>query len=94
VVGAADLVTEREPDHHRPLSARRSVPSARMLNALCAGIPARECTVTGEVSELQPQLPDVVAMQTKQTILEGTGEIPLRRLVKEPLRMRPSRLMG
>ncbi len=37
--------------------------------------------------------PDVVAMQTRQANLEGTGEIPLRRLVKEALRMRPSRLI-
>ena len=64
------------------------------LNALCAAIPARERTVTvEEVFELQLQLPDVVAMQTRQANLEGTGEIPLRRLVKEALRMRPSRLI-
>jgi pilus assembly protein CpaF len=33
-------------------------------------------------------------MQTRQPNLEGTGEIPLRRLVKEALRMRPDRIMG
>ena len=61
---------------------------------LSGGIPARERTVTvEEVFELQLQLPDVVAMQTRQANLEGTGEIPLRRLVKEALRMRPSRLI-
>jgi cytochrome P450 len=38
---------------------------------------------------LRVPLPDVVAMQTRQPNLEGTGEIPLRRLVKEALRMRP-----
>ena len=32
-------------------------------------------------------------MQTRQPNLEGSGEIPLRRLVKEALRMRPSRLI-
>src|SRR4051812_5638812 len=32
-------------------------------------------------------------MQTRQPNLEGAGEIPLRRLVKEALRMRPSRLV-
>ena len=36
---------------------------------------------------------DVVSMQCRQSSLEGTGEIPLRRLVKEALRMRPSRII-
>ena len=35
---------------------------------------------------------DVAAMQCRQAYLEGTGEVPLRRLVKEALRMRPSRI--
>jgi len=43
--------------------------------------------------DLQLGLPDVVAMQTRQPNLEGTGEIRLRRLVKEALRMRPDRLL-
>ncbi|MEP6598985.1 MAG: ATPase, T2SS/T4P/T4SS family, partial [Actinomycetota bacterium] len=64
-----------------------------MLNALCAAIPARERVVTvEEVFELQVAQPDVVSMQTRQANLEGSGEIPMRRLVKEALRMRPSRL--
>ncbi len=65
-----------------------------LLNALCAAIPARERVVTvEEVFELQVSQPDVVAMQTRQPNLEGNGDIPLRRLVKEALRMRPSRLI-
>jgi pilus assembly protein CpaF len=65
-----------------------------MLNALCGAIPGRERVVTvEEVFELQVPLPDVVGMQTRQPNLEGSGEIPLRRLVKEALRMRPSRLI-
>src|SRR3954470_8778538 len=32
-------------------------------------------------------------VQTRQPNLEGAGEIPLRRLVKEALRMRPSRIV-
>jgi pilus assembly protein CpaF len=65
-----------------------------LLNALCGTIPGRERVVTvEEVFELQVGLPDVVAMQTRQPNLEGSGEIPLRRLVKEALRMRPSRLI-
>ncbi|MGY1744008.1 CpaF family protein [Blastococcus sp. SYSU D00695] len=65
-----------------------------LLNCLCAAIPARERVITcEEVFELRVPLPDVVAMQTRQPNLEGAGEIPLRRLVKEALRMRPSRIV-
>ncbi len=65
-----------------------------LLNTLINSIPARERVITcEEVFELRPNLPDVVAMQTRQPNLEGHGEIRLRRLVKEALRMRPSRMI-
>jgi pilus assembly protein CpaF len=65
-----------------------------MLNALCAAIPASQRVITAEeVFELKVPLPDVVSLQTRQPNLEGTGEITLRRLVKEALRMRPNRLI-
>ena len=65
-----------------------------LLNTLINSIPARERVITcEEVFELRPNLPDVVAMQTRQPNLEGNGEIRLRRLVKEALRMRPSRMI-
>ena len=65
-----------------------------LLNTLLNSIPARERVITcEEVFELRPNLPDVVAMQTRQPNLEGNGEIRLRRLVKEALRMRPSRII-
>jgi pilus assembly protein CpaF len=65
-----------------------------LLNCLAAAIPGRDRVVTcEEVFELRLPLRDVVSMQCRQSSLEGTGEIPLRRLVKEALRMRPSRLI-
>jgi pilus assembly protein CpaF len=65
-----------------------------LLNCLSAAIPPRERVVTcEEVFELKIPLRDVAAMQCRQPSLEGTGEIPLRRLVKEALRMRPSRII-
>lgn len=65
-----------------------------LLNCLAAAIPARERVITvEEVFELQIPLPDVVALQTRQPNLEGTGEVPMRRLVTEALRMRPDRLL-
>jgi len=45
------------------------------------------------VFELKIPLRDVAAMRCRQPSLEGTGEVPLRRLVKEALRMRPSRII-
>jgi Flp pilus assembly CpaF family ATPase len=65
-----------------------------LLNCLLSAVPARERVVTcEEVFELRVPLPDVVALQTRQPNLEGTGEVRLRRLVKEALRMRPDRIV-
>ncbi|MGH3744790.1 MAG: CpaF family protein, partial [Mycobacteriales bacterium] len=65
-----------------------------LLNALCGAIPATERVVScEEVFELQLPAADWVPMQTRQSSLEGTGEIRLRRLVVEALRMRPDRLI-
>lgn len=65
-----------------------------MLNALTSAVGPRERVVTvEEVFELDVPLRDTVGLQCRQPNLEGHGEIPLRRLVKEALRMRPDRLM-
>jgi pilus assembly protein CpaF len=65
-----------------------------MLNCLTAAVPARERVITcEEVFELKVPLPDVVRMQTRQPNLEGAGEISLRHLVREALRMRPQRIV-
>ncbi len=64
------------------------------LNGLASAIPGGERVVSvEEVFELRFPHPDWVPMQTRQSGLEGTGEITLRDLVKESLRMRPSRLI-
>ncbi len=65
-----------------------------MLNTLGSAVPGGERIVSAEeVFELKFDHPDWVAMQTRQAGLEGTGEIKLRHLVKESLRMRPSRMV-
>jgi pilus assembly protein CpaF len=65
-----------------------------MLNCLGAAIPGGDRVVSAEeVFELRFPHPDWVALQTRQAGLEGTGEIRLRELVKESLRMRPSRVV-
>jgi pilus assembly protein CpaF len=65
-----------------------------LLNCLAAALPPRERVITcEEVFELKIAQRDVASMQCRQPSLEGTGEVPLRRLVKEALRMRPSRII-
>ena len=65
-----------------------------LLNALVSSIPVVERVITiEEVFELRPRLPDVVALQTRSPNLDGIGEISIRRLIKESLRMRPSRII-
>jgi pilus assembly protein CpaF len=65
-----------------------------LLSCLLNAVPAHERVVTcEEVFEVRLDRPDWVAMQTRQVGLEGTGEITLRRLVVEALRMRPHRLV-
>jgi pilus assembly protein CpaF len=65
-----------------------------LLSCLLNAVPAHERVVTcEEVFEVRLDRPDWVAMQTRQAGLEGNGEISLRRLVVEALRMRPHRLV-
>ncbi len=65
-----------------------------VLCALLSALDDSERVVTVEETfEIRANNPDWVAMQTRQANLEGKGEINLRRLIKEALRMRPSRLV-
>lgn len=65
-----------------------------LLNCLSASIGPRERVITvEEIFELKIPQRDVVSMQCRQPNLEGVGEISLRRLVKEALRMRPDRII-
>lgn len=65
-----------------------------LLNALLSSSRPSERVVTVEETfELDIDARDTVAMQCRQPSLEGTGEISLRRLIKEALRMRPDRLV-
>ncbi|WP_375399990.1 CpaF family protein [uncultured Amnibacterium sp.] len=65
-----------------------------LLNALiAAGRPTDRVVTVEETFELRLPGRDVVGMQCRQPSLEGTGEVTLRRLIKEALRMRPDRLV-
>ncbi len=65
-----------------------------LLNALASEIPYSQRVITiEEVFEIAPRLPDIIQLQTRPANLQGDGEINLRRLVKESLRMRPNRII-
>ncbi len=65
-----------------------------LLNALSATIDPGERVVTIEdAAELQLQQPHVVRLETRPSNLEGQGEITMRDLVKNALRMRPDRII-
>ena len=65
-----------------------------MLTCLLSALPSDRRVVTcEEVFELKLGNLDWVAMQTRPPSLEGTGEVRLRRLIKESLRMRPDCLV-
>ena len=65
-----------------------------VLNALLGEVPAQERVVLVEDSgELSPDHPHVVRLEARQPNAEGRGEVGLRRLVREALRMRPDRLV-
>jgi Flp pilus assembly CpaF family ATPase len=65
-----------------------------LLNALTSFIPEKERIVTIEdTAELQVQKPHVVTLQGRQKNSEGGGEITIRDLVRNSLRMRPDRII-
>ena len=65
-----------------------------LLNCLTAYIDTDERIITCEDSaELQLQQPHVVRLETRPPNIEGEGEITMRDLVKNCLRMRPERIV-
>jgi pilus assembly protein CpaF len=64
------------------------------LNALSAFIPTGERIVTIEdAAELRLQQPHVVRLEARPPNLEGRGEVSIRALVRNALRMRPDRIV-
>ena len=64
------------------------------LNALSSFIGADERVVTIEdAAELRLRQPHVVRLEARPANLEGRGEVTIRRLVRNALRMRPDRIV-
>lgn len=65
-----------------------------LLNCLSSHIDDEERIITCEDSaELQLQQPHVVRLETRPPNIEGKGEITMRQLIKNCLRMRPERII-
>lgn len=65
-----------------------------LLNGLSSYVPASERIITVEdAAELRLQQPHVVRLEARPPNLEGKGEVTIRDLVKNALRMRPDRIV-
>jgi pilus assembly protein CpaF len=65
-----------------------------LLSALLSLVdPAHRVVIVEDASELRPDHPHVVALEARPANVEGAGEIPMRVLVRQALRMRPDRLV-
>ncbi len=65
-----------------------------LLNCMTAYIDTEERVITAEdAAELQLQQPHVVRLETRPPNLEGQGQITMRDLVRNCLRMRPERII-
>ena len=65
-----------------------------MLNALSSFIPRDERIVTIEdAAELALQQSHVIRLESRPANVEGTGEVTIRELVRNSLRMRPDRII-
>jgi pilus assembly protein CpaF len=64
------------------------------LNAMSAFIPGDERIVTIEdAAELQLQQDHVITLESRPSNIEGSGEVKIRELVRNALRMRPDRII-
>ena len=65
-----------------------------LLATLLSAVPTRERIVLVEDSgELRPDHPHVIRLEARPANVEGAGEVTLRDLVRQALRMRPDRLV-
>ncbi|MBI3626546.1 CpaF family protein [Candidatus Uhrbacteria bacterium] len=65
-----------------------------LLNALASQIPVTERIITIEdAAEIRLSHPHVISLEARLPNIEGTGEITVRTLLKNSLRMRPDRII-
>ena len=65
-----------------------------LLNALLSVVdPQHRMVIVEDTTELRPEHPHVVGLEARPANVEGAGQIDLRTLVRQALRMRPDRLV-
>ena len=65
-----------------------------LLRTMLASVPAEErLVVVEDAAELRPDHPHVVSLEARPPNIEGRGEVTVRTLVRQALRMRPDRLV-
>jgi pilus assembly protein CpaF len=65
-----------------------------LLSALLSLVdPSHRLVIVEDASELRPDHPHVVGLESRPPNIEGAGAIPLQVLVRQALRMRPDRLV-
>ncbi|HST14279.1 MAG TPA: CpaF family protein [Gaiellaceae bacterium] len=76
------------------ISGGTGVGKTTLLNVMSGFIPDRERIISIEdAAELQLQQPHVVSLESRPANIEGQGEIRIRDLVRNALRMRPDRIV-
>jgi len=87
----------REAVQHRTnmvISGGTGAGKSTLLGALAEAIPSHERIVTIEdTAELHLDQPHVVRLESRPVNTEGTGQITIRQLVVNSLRMRPDRIL-
>jgi pilus assembly protein CpaF len=76
------------------VSGGTGVGKTTLLSALVdASAPADRVVIVEDSSELRPSHPHVVALEARPPNVEGAGQVTMRDLVRQALRMRPDRLV-
>lgn len=92
----AAAIARRVVDQRLPflISGGTGTGKTTLLNALLSLVPTSErLVIVEDSSELRPDHPHAVALEARPANIEGAGEVTLRALVRQGLRMRPDRLV-
>lgn len=91
------MIAARIPSQHVCRDSLTSVHNAgktTLLSALLGAVDPTERIICAEdAAELAPRHPHVVGLAARAVNIEGVGEVTLRQLVRQALRMRPDRIV-